>query len=408
MTAARVVLLAIAVVGALARPWRLPAFVAPLLCALVAVASGLVSLRGAAHSLGPLGAPLGFLLVAIPLAVLLDRLGYFEALAARFGSGRLLLPGLWLLAAGTVAVLNLDAAVVLLTPLYVRIARRQGRSPRYLGFQPVLLALLASSFLPVSNLTNLIAAARFNVAPWQLLEHLGLPGAVACGLGYLLYRLAGRGALFDPEPSREAAPAEVHRPGPDPRALVVGSIVVVLVLAGFVVGPPNGVKEWEVALGADVLLVLLTRRLPWRSIPWGTALLAAGLAILAGAVAAELPVHSLLGGSGPLAYLREAAVSGAGANIINNLPALLVSLPAVSSAGGHASCALWPVLWGVNAGPGLLVTGSLASLLWVDTMERLGAPVGAGGYLRVGLRVVLPAAAVGLAVLVLIAPVAGC
>ena len=58
----------------------------------------------------------------------------------------------------TVAVLNLDAAVVLLTPLYVRVARRTGLDPVALAFQPVLLACLASSFLPVSNLTNLIAA----------------------------------------------------------------------------------------------------------------------------------------------------------------------------------------------------------------------------------------------------------
>lgn len=408
VTAARVVLLGIAVSGALMRPWRLPSFVAPLVCAVVAVAADLVSLRGASHALRPLGSPLAFLLAAIPLAVLLDRFGYFETLANRFGSGRLLLPGLWLLALGTVAVLNLDAAVVLLTPLYLRIARRQGRSPRYLGFQPVILALLASSFLPVSNLTNLIAAARFRIAPWQLLEHLGLPGLVACGLGYLLYRLSARSDLFDPQLDQEAVPEGREAVGAERRVLFIGSVVVLLVLAGFVIGPPHGVKEWEVAIGADLVMVALTRRLPWRVIPWGTAVLAGSLAVLADAVALELHVHSLLGGSGPLSYLRQAAVSGVGANIVNNLPALLVGLPAVSSGGGHASCALWPVLWGVNAGPGLLLTGSLASLLWAETMERLGAPVGARGFFRIGLRVVLPSAALGLAVLILLAPAVGC
>lgn len=407
MTAARLVLMALAVGGALLRPWRLPAFLPPLVCVVVAVASGLVPLGAAGHALRPLAAPLGFLLAAIPLAVLLDRLGYFEALAGRFASGRFLVPGLWLLGAGTVAVLNLDAAVVLLTPLYVRIARRQGCSPRYLGFQPVLLALLASSFLPVSNLTNLIVVARYRVAPWQFLEHLGLPSLVACIAGYFLYRLVRGAQPFGPE---EGGPAGRAFEGDKEagRVLLTGSVVVAVVLVGFVLGPPHGVAEWEVALGADLVLCVISRQLPWHVIPWRTALLAAALGVLAASAASDLHVHALLSGTGPFAYLRQAAVSGAGANVVNNLPALLVALPAVSNGTGHASCALWPVLWGVNAGPGLLVTGSLASLLWVDAMGRLGSPVSAGLFLRVGARVVLPAALVGLAALLLLAPAVGC
>lgn len=75
---------------------------------------------------------------------------------------------------------------------------------------------------------------------------------------------------------------------------------------------------------------------------------------------------------------------------MNNLPALVVALPFVSKPG---NCSLWPVLLGVNAGPSLLVTGSLASLLWVESMAQLGVPVRARQYLGMGLRVSLPAAA---------------
>ena len=64
----------------------------------------------------------------------------------------------WIIAAAVVALLNLDAAVVLLTPLYIRTARNTGLDPVMLAFQPVLLAMLASSALPISNLTNLIVA----------------------------------------------------------------------------------------------------------------------------------------------------------------------------------------------------------------------------------------------------------
>lgn len=405
MTAARVVLLLAAVAGAVFRPFRLPAFVLPVVCSLIALLAGLTDLAHLGHALRPLAGPLGFLLAAIPLAVLLDKLGYFEQLADLFG-GRFLFAGLWLLATATVAVLNLDAAVVLLTPLYVRIAQQQGHSARFLGFQPVILALLASSFIPVSNLTNLIAAERTGIGPLATLEHLGLASAVASTVGYLLYR--GAASVADPG---GGSPAGHPVEAPPPRrgdVLLLGSGVVATVLVGFVLGPSVGIEPWIVALTADIVLVALTRRLPLSSIPWETALVAAGLAVLAAAAAEGLALGGILSGSGLVASLREAGVAALGANVVNNLPAFLVALPFVAGHGGRPSCALWPVLYGVNAGPSLLLTGSLASLLWVATMNRLGVHVSAGQFFKMGLRVGLPAALCGLAVLVMMAPALGC
>lgn len=407
MIAARLALLLVAVAGAVFRPFRVPAFVLPLACSALALVAGLIDLEQLRHALAPLAAPLGFLLAAIPLAVLLDRLGYFEELAGLFGDGPLLLPGLWLLAMVTVAVLNLDAAVVLLTPLYVRIAQQTRRSPRFLGFQPVILALLASSFIPVSNLTNLIAAARTGIGPLAILEHLGLASAVASGVGYFLYRgassVAGRAGV--PQGGAESGAV---RSSPRRDVLLVGSAVVVVLLVGFVLGPSVGIEPWMVALAGDAVLVLLTRGLPVSSLPWETALVAGGLGVVAAVAAEGLRLGGVLSGSGVLATLREAGAAALGANVVNNLPAFLVALPFVTSHGDRASCALWPVLYGVNAGPSLLLTGSLASLLWVTTMNRLEVHVSAGQFVRMGLRVGLPAALCGLAVLLALAPVLGC
>src|SRR6476619_2245009 len=64
-----------------------------------------------------------FLCVGVPLASLLDRLGYFEAVASLMQqrAGAIRLGWLWMLACATTAVLNLDTTVVLLTPLYIRL-----------------------------------------------------------------------------------------------------------------------------------------------------------------------------------------------------------------------------------------------------------------------------------------------
>ena len=383
-----VVLLAFAVAGAIIRPRGAPAWLAPVAAAAVALALGTV-----AHPdtlLRPLAAPIGFLIVAVPLAGLLDRLGFFAAAAQLAGRGRHLALGLWALGALVTAVLNLDASVVLLTPLYVRIARRCGLDPVALGFQPVLLACLASSALPVSNLTNLIAASDRHLGAADFVTHLGLPTLAATTVGWFAYRAVVR-------PGVPATPVEGQA---DRRPLVVGGVVVAAVLAGFVVGPTVGIPEWAVALAADCVLIAVTRHLPVRDLPWGTALVAASLGLLAGGAAAHLHVEALLAGGGNLDLLRITAAAAVGANIVNNLPALLVALP-------HTGAGIWALLLGVNVGPLVLVTGTLAALLWQASLKRLDVEVTAAQFARVGIRVVLPALSAAFIVLIALPPVVG-
>ena len=92
-------------------------------------------------------------------------------------------------------VFNLDAAVVLLTPLYVRIAHRHDIPPVVLAFQPALLACLASNPLPVSNLTNLIVAEQHDLGLGEFLVHLGPVTVVACTVGWFGYRRWAGGVI---------------------------------------------------------------------------------------------------------------------------------------------------------------------------------------------------------------------
>src|SRR5579875_2028551 len=429
------VLLGAGIAGVLARPLRLPAWAVPLGAVAAALGLGVVTPQRAALALGPL---------AQALAVLLDRLGFFESLSRLLtgngmagdtpptdrrptnrvpgdGSagdpppvaggavpshsasapllpaprGRRTVAGLWVLAALVTTVLNLDASVVLLTPLYVRVARRTGMAPLSLAFQPVLLATLASSALSVSNLTNLIAAGRTGATPVQFQAHLGPPSLAATLAGYWCYRWAVR-------PGRP----EVAEPAtPDRRPLVAGGAVVVAVLAGFVAGPSFGVPPWMVAVGADAVLVGLTWSLPLRTVPWGTAVVASSLAVLAYAVTAHLPVARYLAGSSLPDQARTVGLSALSANVANNLPTLLVAVQALPP---HPTCQLWPVLVGVNIGPTVLATGTLATLLWLESVKRLDVEASPLDYARVGAKVGIPALAVATAVLLGLAPLLGC
>ena len=106
--------------------------------------------------------------------------------------------------------------------------------------------------------------------------------------------------------------------------------------------------------------------------------------------------HLVPGGISLPALLGTAALAAALANVINNLPAVLVLLPLAVPAGHGAVLA---VLLGVNIGPNLTYAGSLATLLWRRIVRAHDTDVDLGEFTRLGLLTV-PAALI-LAVLAL-------
>jgi Na+/H+ antiporter NhaD/arsenite permease-like protein len=123
---------------------------------------------------------LAFLVAGVPLAALLDRLGFFEALVSAVSGreGDTPVLALWIVAALTTVVLNLDTTIVLLTPLYLRFAKRADTEVMPLVVIPLLLASLSSSVLPVSNLTNLIVVDQLHVGVGDFLSHLAVVDGV--------------------------------------------------------------------------------------------------------------------------------------------------------------------------------------------------------------------------------------
>jgi arsenical pump membrane protein len=376
-----VVLLVVAVAGAVFRPWRLPAWVAPVGAAAIALLAGIVTLHAARVTMRPLASPLAFVALAVPLAVMLDEVGIFEELAGRAARSRRVIGACWLLAAAVVALLNLDAAVVLLTPLYVRTARRVGIRPLTLAIQPVLLAMLASGVLPVSNLTNLIAASRLSLTSTDFLTNLALPSIGASTMGWFVYR-----RIFPERVVIQRGPGATNR-----RALAIGGSAIALFLVLLVAGGQAGVPEWVAALVTVGFLAPFTRNFPWRRVPIGTIVLAGALAVVAAGVATAFPHLFESAGRGGMRSFGTGLLS---ADVFNNLPATLVTLPHITH-----TAAVWPLLFGLNAGPILVITGSLAGLLWQASARASGVHVTAREYSRVGVLVGVPAMIAGLLVL---------
>lgn len=174
-------LLAAVLAAATLRPFGLPEVAVAVPAAALAVVIGLVSPAAALAEITGLAPTVGFLAAILLLGRLADADGVFGWLGARLGtaargSPRRLLGLVFAAAAGTTAVLSLDATVVLLTPVVLATAAGLRVPARVHSYACVHLSNSASGLLPVSNLTNLLAFsasglgflgfAGLMVAPW--------------------------------------------------------------------------------------------------------------------------------------------------------------------------------------------------------------------------------------------------
>jgi arsenical pump membrane protein len=111
------------------------------------------------------------------------------------------------------------------------------------------------------------------------------------------------------------------------------------------------------------------------------------VAALAGLGLAGLVADVLPGGDALVPLLGATFLAALLANLLNNVPALLVLLPAAAAAGPHTVLA---VLVGVNVGPNLTYTGSLATLLWRRVLHRHGEEPSHVEFHRLGAVTVPP------------------
>jgi arsenical pump membrane protein len=332
-----------------------------------------------------------FVLVAglLLIGLVADDDGIFAAagsrLAAASRSGWLLFTGSVVLVSIVTATLNLDTSVAFLTPVLVHAARSRGEGEPAFLYGCLLLSNAASLLLPGSNLTNLIVLGHLHLTGGQFAARMWLPWLAAVVVTAAVVAIGERRSLGP----AATEPGQVSRPvlGIGLAAIVAATVLVVVIRASalpvFVIG--------VVAVGL--------RAIRGGPVTIGQVWQVLGVPVLAGLFGAAVALGTLgRAWSGPAVLLSHlsgwatAAFAALATAVVNNLPA-------ASMLAARRPLHPLQLLIGLNLGPNLCVTGSLAWLLWLRSARDAGAQPSLARASRLGVLAVPVSIAVAVAAL---------
>jgi arsenical pump membrane protein len=394
---------ALATAGVILRPFNLPEAIWAVAGAVLLLALGLISPSDALTGVAKGTDVYLFLFGMMILAEIAREEGLFDWLAAvatrqAKGSARRLF--LLTYGVGTLVTIFLsnDATAVVLTPA-VAAAVKTAKAKEPLPYLLIcaFIANAASFVLPISNPANLVIYGNHMPPLLQWLPAYLLPSALSIAATYLVLRWTQRGALH--QKIAKDVPVPTLSGGGKTAAVGIASAAVALLVASaldFQLGLPTAIAG---TVTAGVVLIR-DRKGPWgivKDISWGVLPLVAGLFVLVEALDKTGLIDTIT------ALLRDEAqrsaiwaawsagiVVAVVSNLINNLPTGLIAGNAVQNAQVPEQITR-AVLIGVDLGPNLSVTGSLATILWLAALRREGQIVGAGAFLKLGLVVMPPA-----------------
>ena len=401
----------LATAGVIIRPARLPEAIWAVAGAVALVAFGLLS-----PGLALAGVAKGydvylFLIGMMLLAEVARREGLFDwlarlATAYAKGSPTRLFALIYGVGVVVTALLSNDATAVVLTPaVLAAAAAARVADPMPYALICAFIANAASFVLPISNPANLVVYGGGHLpALWEWLARFAAPSLAAIAVTYVALYITQRSALRADSVARDV---KLARLGGGGLLAAIGVVATAALLVGAsALGRDLGAPT--AAAGVLTALISCARKREWpraltRQISWGVLPLVAGLFVLVEALEATGVVALLAeelrrqAAQAPTATAWGAgALLGLACNLMNNLPAGLIAAATAQSAQASQDIK-GAMLIGVDLGPNLSVTGSLATILWLHALRREGLDIGAWRFLKLGAAVMTPALVAALA-----------
>jgi arsenical pump membrane protein len=392
----------LATFGVIARPWNFPEFIWAAAGAALLVLFNLLpwpdALVAAARGMDVYLFLVGMML----LAEVARKQRLFDWLAAQAvrsakGSAKRLFLIVYMVGTAVTVLLSNDATAVVLTPAVYAATRAAKVEPLPYLFICAFIANAASFVLPISNPANLVVFGAQMPPLSEWLRYFTLPSVAAIAATYVALRLTQRSAL-------NASVADVDEMPPltpGGKIAACGIVLTAVVLLGTsVFGCDLGLPTFLAGTAVTVIVLVIGRQSPMpvlKAASWSVLPLVAGLFILVEGMnrTGVLPslAHILQDAAATSPHVTS-WVAGIGvaiaSNLINNLPMGLIAAT-TSQAARVPQLVTGAILIGVDLGPNLSVTGSLATILWLIALRREGEHVAAWQFLKLGFVVMPPA-----------------
>jgi arsenical pump membrane protein len=394
---------AIATAGVILRPFAWPEFIWAVAGAVLMIALHLLPAAEALAAVGKGTDVYLFLIGMMLLAELARQEGLFDWLAARAamaarGSATRLFSLVFAVGTVVTVFLSNDATAVVLTPAVAAVvkATKAKEALPYL-FICAFIANAASFVLPISNPANLVIYGSHMPKLPDWLASYGLASLLSVLATYVVLRWTQRLWLRQPLSAKIEVPG-LTAAGKLSAAGITGTALVLL--ASSALGLQLGLPTFLAGAITAVLVLTRSRSGPVsivRGISWGILPLVAGLFVLVEALQKTGVTDDLAGLMRNLVEVSKTdapwivgAILAVGCNLVNNLPAGLLAGRVVQLAQVPENVRA-AVLIGVDLGPNLSVTGSLATILWLTALRREGLQISAWRFLKLGALLMPPA-----------------
>ena len=396
------VIAGLATVGVVGRPFKLPEAVWAVCGAAMLLVLGLLPWLDGLKAVGKGADVYLFLIGMMLLSETARREGVFDWVASHAvnlanRSPRRLFLLIYGVGVVVTAFLSNDATAVVLTPAVYAVTKKAKVEPLPYLFICAFIANAASFVLPISNPANLVLYADHTPPLGRWLASFALPSALSIVATYAVLRFAMRSHLGQPCEGRVEQP-RLSIGGRTALAGIGLTAAALLAVSAFDLrlGLPTAI------LGVATTMVVLVRKREspeavLKGVTWSVLPLVAGLFVLVEALGRTGVITALAGAlKSAVQAFEPGAAAGAGgvlavaSNLMNNLPAGLIASTTISQAHppqNVVDC----LLIGVDLGPNLSITGSLATILWLTAIRREGETVGFWRFLKVGALVTPPA-----------------
>jgi arsenical pump membrane protein len=409
---------AISVLTAIAlvvRPFRWPEAVWAVLAAFVLLVTGLLSVSDAFSGIAKGLDVYLFLTGMMLISEMARKEGLFDWMAAiavshAKGSPRRLFVLIYLVGILVTVFMSNDATAVVLTPaVYAACKAARVRDPLPYLLICAFVANAASFVLPISNPANLVVFGGGHMpALGSWLSVFAVPSVISIIVTFAALYLTQKRAL-----ATDNLESMVERVTLSRTAGIAGIGLAATAFVLLIASWRNVDLGLPTFLAGSVTLMLVSlfnreNPLPMlREISWSVIPLVAGLFVVVEAlgqtgmieaIAAQIDAHAA---SAPaLTVMGGGLLTGIITNLVNNLPAGLVAGGVVQSLHGTGAMPA-ALLVGIDLGPNLSITGSLATILWLTALRRERVEIGFWQFLKIGAVTMLPAlvltlAAVGL------------